>query len=316
MFAGIALVGGYLLIHQQRSEHRPRAGLAGHDHRLGRPVRRRLRLLARRDRRLVRRRHARLPRRRRGAARRLRRDPDARRSTRCCRCASCSTATAAARSSPCSSSAVGMFGVFLFLTYYLQLILRLQRDRHRRRVPADGRHPGDRARPSSSAGARHASQPARPHPRRAGDRRGRHGPADQHLGSTQQLRRRTVLPALLVMGVGMGLVFASAMSVSTHGRARRRRRRGVGGGQHRPAGRRLDRHRAAQHDRGERRDRLRGVARRPVRRRRRRRNAAVHSYVVAFWWAAAIFAAGAALTALVLRSGVAAGRPGSGEHSS
>jgi EmrB/QacA subfamily drug resistance transporter len=34
------------------------------------------------------------------------------------------------------------------------------------------------------------------------------------------------------------------------------------------------------------------------------RHAAVHSYVVAFWWSAAIFAGGAVLTALVLRSGV------------
>ena len=33
-------------------------------------------------------------------------------------------------------------------------------------------------------------------------------------------------------------------------------------------------------------------------------SAAVHSYVVAFWWSAAIFAAGAAVAALILRSGV------------
>ena len=54
---------------------------------------------------------------------RLRRRRAPRRRTRCCRCASSPTATAAAPTSPWASSAIGMFGVFLFLTYYLQQTL-------------------------------------------------------------------------------------------------------------------------------------------------------------------------------------------------
>ena len=71
------------------------------------------------------------------------------------------------------------------------------------------------------------------------------------------------------------------------------------------AGRRLDRHRAAEHDRGHRgRDgyvAAHAGQRRPI---SSQANAAVHSYTVAFWWAAAIFAVGAVLSAIVLRPGV------------
>ena len=100
-----------------------RIDLPGHADRLGRPVRARLRLLQRRDRRLGRPGHDR------------RRSPpaspcwppsspsSAASSTRCCRCASSPTATAAAPSSPWPSVGAGMFGVFLFLTYYMQQTL-------------------------------------------------------------------------------------------------------------------------------------------------------------------------------------------------
>ena len=110
------------------------------------------------------------------------------------------------------TSAVGMFGVFLFLTYYLQqnqatarcrlasrscrwsarwCVADVVLDRAATRVSPRILIPAGLASPRSACGC---------------------SPA---LGS-QQLRVR-VLPATLVMGVGMGLVFASAMSVATLG---------------------------------------------------------------------------------------------------
>ena len=122
----------------------------------------------------------RLPGRRRRAARRLRRLAAPAPRTRCCRCASSPTATAAARSWRSASPAPGMFGVFLFLTYYLQLTLGFSAFEtglaflpmsfsiaHRRRRPDEllPRTGPAAARPGRDAarGARHA--PAHP-PRR------------------------------------------------------------------------------------------------------------------------------------------------------
>ena len=59
--------------------------------------------------------------------------------TRCCRCAWCSTATAAARTCRSASPSSAMFGLFLFLTYYLQLVKGYSPVADRLRLPADDR---------------------------------------------------------------------------------------------------------------------------------------------------------------------------------
>ena len=110
-----------------------------------------------------------------------------------------------------------------------------------------------------------------------------------------------VLPATLVMGIGMGAVFASAMSLATLGvdsddagvaSAMVNTMQQVGGSigtallntiAATAAGQFIATHGA----------RPATIA-----------GAAVHSYTVAFWWSAAIFAAGAVLTAVLLRPGV------------
>ena len=56
-----------------------------------------------------------------------------------------------------------------------------------------------------------------------------------------------VLPSLLILGLGMGLIFAPAFGTATLGVDAQRGRRRLGDGQHLPAGRRLGRHLAAQH---------------------------------------------------------------------
>ena len=116
-----------------------------------------------------------------------------------------------------------------------------------------------------------------------------------------------ILPALVVIGLGLGLVFGCGLNTATYGADAGRRRGGVGHGQHLPAGRRLDRHRPAQHHRRQRADQLPGHARhQPA----AQAGAAVHSYVVAFWVSAAIFA-GAAVD---VRAGAAVGRAHPGGH--
>ena len=109
-----------------------------------------------------------------------------------------------------------------------------------------------------------------------------------------------MLPGLLLLGLGIGLVMAPSMSLATSGVQAVRRGRGLGDGQHLPAGRRLDRHRAAEHHRRRRRDRA-SDGPLPL--------AAVHSYTTAFWCTAAIFAVSAIVTALLLRSGTPAEAP-------
>ena len=127
------------------------------------------------------------------------------------------------------------------------------------------------------------------------------------------LRRPTSCPALLIMGVGLGLVFAPSMNNATLGVEPSRRRRRLGDGQHQPAGRRLDRHRAAEHAGGERDQRLPVAGKRagPGGRRRRPRCTATRPRSGG---RPAIFAIGALLSGVVLRSGApqpaATGRAG------
>ena len=126
-----------------------------HADRLGRPVRARLRLLQRRDPRLGRAADDRRARRRRRAAGRVRRRSSAASSTRCCRCASSPTAPAAASFLAVAVVGAGMFGVFLFLTYYMQQTLGFSPLVDRPGVPADdGRDHADRRdRPDAPAPA-------------------------------------------------------------------------------------------------------------------------------------------------------------------
>ena len=107
--------------------------------RLGRPVRARLRPLARGDDELEQPGHRRLPGRGRVLLGAFVAIAAPRARTRCCRCGSCSTARAAAPSWPFAISAAGIFGVFLFLTYYLQQTLGFSPVEHRPRLPADDR---------------------------------------------------------------------------------------------------------------------------------------------------------------------------------
>ena len=109
-----------------------------------------------------------------------------------------------------------------------------------------------------------------------------------------------VLPPLMILGFGMGSIMPASMQTATLGVDRAVRRRRLGDGQHEPAGRRLDRHGAAEHARRDRGDRLRRVA--PAAdARAMAAEAAVHSYATAYWWGAGFFAFGAVLAALLFR---------------
>ena len=61
-----------------------------------------------------------------------------------------------------------------------------------------------------------------------------------------------ILPALLVTGLGLGLIFAPSINTATLGVQPGRRRRGVGHREQLPASGRLDRHRLPEHDRDDR----------------------------------------------------------------
>ena len=65
-----------------------------------------------------------------------------------------------------------------------------------------------------------------------------------------------ILPGLLVIGVGLGVVFGVALNTATYGTGAATRGR-LGPCQHQPADRRLDRHRAAEHHRRQRPGQLR-----------------------------------------------------------
>ena len=109
-----------------------------------------------------------------------------------------------------------------------------------------------------------------------------------------------VLPPLMIIGLRDGLDHAGVDADRHAGRGPPVRRSRLGHGQHQPAGRWLHRYRAAQHPGRDRGHRLR--RRRTCHRRRPpRREAAVHSYAVAYWWGAGFFAFGAVLSALVFR---------------
>ena len=242
---------------------RPAASIdiPGHAPATGRPVRARLRLLraprptagATAD--------GRSPRRRRRPARRLRRARAPRRQPAAAAARACSTAPAAAPTWPSPSSAPACSR--LPVPHLLPAAdARLLADRDRPRVPADGRARSStatqvatrllrRARPAAAGHRRHGCSPRsaccyltqlerrlelrRQRPARAARARPRHRPGHRPGDADRDRRRR---PA--------------------------RRRRRLGDGQHHPAGRRLDRHRAAEHDLRQRGDLVR--RRRPSRR--------------------------------------------------
>ncbi len=116
---GSALARSRLLHNQRRRDRRPKLDIPGTLTASGGPVRARLRLLERRDGRLGRSGPDRDVRRRGRPAHGLRAGRSAGSRIRCCRCGLCSTATAAAPTDV-AIAGIGMFGVFLFLTYYLQ----------------------------------------------------------------------------------------------------------------------------------------------------------------------------------------------------
>ena len=245
-------------------------------------------------------------------ARRLRRDPAARPRTRCCRCASCSTATRGG-----SFLAFAIAGVRHVRRLPVPHLLpaadaRLLARRDRPRLPADDRgadgHGDARRRrvlPRGSARGR-SCPPACCSPRPAMVLLTR-------LGVDTDLRRRTSSPRCCALGLGMGLIFAPSMSAATPGVATQDA--GVASAMVNTdaAGRRLDRHRAAEHDRRDGADLLRGRLAGPA----VLAQAAVHSYTVAFWWSAGVFALGAVALVPAADAGNEAGaraarRPGHG----
>ena len=175
-------------------------------------------------------------------------------------------------------SGAGMFGVFLFLTYYLQQtlgfspiqtglgFLPMSRGDHGHRDDGD-----DEARAALRRRARSST---------LGMALAAIAMALLAQLDVDSSYAAHVLPALLVMGVGLGLIFAPAMSTATLGVEPTRRRRRLGDGQHEPAGRRLDRHRGAEHDLHERGDELRDEPAPAARRCRAGRDARLHDGVL------------------------------------
>ena len=109
-----------------------------------------------------------------------------------------------------------------------------------------------------------------------------------------------ILPGLVITGLGVGLVMAPAFSAATSGVDAERRRRRLGRRQHVPADRRLDRHRAAEHLRRQRRDDyLAGKTPTP----QNQALAAMESYTTVFWWSRGIFLLCALICGLLLRTG-------------
>ncbi len=196
----------------------------------------------------------------------------------------------------------GMFGVFLFLTYYLQQTLGFS--------PIET---GLAFLPMTSR----SWSPRRGHRRRSSARRsarGRWSPAGMalvgarrwslltRLGVDSRLRHRRAARRCSSSGVGLGLVFAPRWRPRPP--ASTPRDAGVASAMVNTdaAGRRLDRHRAAEHARRQRRHELREPRGRPTAP-SVMAQAAVHGYTTAFWWSAAIFAVGAIACGLLLRSG-------------
>ena len=194
-----------------------------------------------------------LPRRRGAAAGGVRRDPDAGASTRCCRCRIVLERNRGGSFLALGVLGAGMFGVFLFLTYYLQQTLGYSPLKtglaflpltgalvitsgvaSTRVLPRTG------PRPLFAAGMALAAV----------------GLALLAQLGVHASYATQVLPGLILVGAGLGLVFPPATNIATLRRQRRRRRGRLGTGQHRAAGRRLDRHRPAEHPRGERDEQL------------------------------------------------------------
>ena len=109
---------------------------------------------------------------------------------------------------------IAMFGVFLFLTYYLQQTKGFTPIQTGPRVPADaggdhrhrdlGEHQVPRqGRPEAAADARHLARRDRDAVVRADH------PDSSYVGH--------ILPGLVVMGVGMGNIFAPAIASATYG---------------------------------------------------------------------------------------------------
>ena len=195
------------------------------------------------------------------------------------------------------TSAIGMFGVFLFLTYYLQQIAGYSALKS-----GVAFLPMVAALVLSSTIVSTALAP-RVSPRVL-------IPVGLALSSTGMVMLTgigvhstyagSIMPSTIVSGLGMGMVFASAMSLATLGvnpddagvsSAAVNTVQQVGGSigtalLNTIAATAATSFLASHHS---------GAV---------LQLAAVHSYVVAFWWSAAIFATGALITALILRSGV------------
>ena len=153
----------------------------------------------------------------------------------------------------------GMFGVFLFLTYYLQQTLGLLAGRHRRGLPADGRLHRGRREPVQHR----AAAPDRP--QAAGRARacccgGRAGLAHPDRAARRDYAADVLRPAACSPAAAWASCSPPAMNTGTYGVAPQDAGVASAIGQHRPAGRRLDRHLAAEHDRGQRDRQLRGRA--------------------------------------------------------
>jgi EmrB/QacA subfamily drug resistance transporter len=196
-------------------------------------------------------------------------------------------------------SAIGMFGVFLFLTYYLEEILRYSPV-----LTGTAFLPMIAALVVTSTTSSALLMP------RAGPRilipAGLVVAAAGQIMIATQLSPTTsyaaeILPGLVVIGFGLGLVFSSAMNTATYGAdpadagvasAMVNTCQQIGGSigtalLNTIAASALSSY-LATHARGP------ALA----------ANAAVHSYVVAFWVSASVYAGAAVVTALVLRSGV------------
>ena len=132
VFAGAAIIGGLLLLHRQPKAAGARLDVPGVVLGFRRGVLPGLRVLQRRDARLVHPVDLRLPRGRRRAARPRSRSGCRVPGTRCCRPGWSSTGTGARPTWRILIVGGGMFGIFLFLTYYLQDTLGYSPVDHRR----------------------------------------------------------------------------------------------------------------------------------------------------------------------------------------
>ena len=148
---------------------------------------------------------------------------------------------------------VAIFGVFLFLTYYMQQVKGIQPRDHRVALPADGRRHPDRlhALQRGAAAPGRATCSDRRRPAVECWRNGLPGPAHRDL---QLPGGHTARPARHGPGFRHDL-----RPGHQHGHGRRPDqglRRSLGAGQHDAAGRRIDRCIHPQHSRGERDDQL------------------------------------------------------------